>query len=320
MKFHFMKHNQKTLLILLCFNVTMANAQVATSFVAGWDFDDTGTTATSMTANWGDLAGSAVLAWTHSVASPPPPPFTPAEFGISPAFNSPVVGNTFAFVDPITGFDEFSDPGGAAEAGFQSLSSGDTFTFTFDATAYETLQLTYAVDTGSGFEEAGPVDLSNLAGNATASYMLNTVDGYLYDNFAITGTLADASDGSLFILENDDSFLLTTDWYRTPMGDLYVGDSPWIWSNDYGWHYSGPENTTDTAYVYIQLAPFQTSVYVDQASASSDGFWGYAYSASDPALNGWFYFFNPESTESTSEYYIWDDEGEQLLTYSDLAD
>lgn len=177
----------KTIILGALVAASVLNAQ---SFVAGWDFDNVGTTESSMTANWGDLAGTATLAWSHSVAGGPPT-FTPGEFGISGGFNSAVVGNTFAFVDPNTGFDEFSDPGGAAEAGFESLSAGDSFTFSFDASGYESLSLSYAVDAdgaGAGAWTTTSVDLTAFDGNAAASYVLNTANGARYDNFAITGT------------------------------------------------------------------------------------------------------------------------------------
>jgi len=178
----------KTTLILTA--LVAASALNAQSFVAGWDFDNVGATASSMTSNWGDLSGSALLSWSHDAASGPPT-FTPAEYAISLGFNSDIVGNTFAFVDPNTGYDQFSDGLNAAEAGFQSLSGSDSFTFSFDATGYTGLTLTYAVDTtgnGDSFVSSGPIDLSAFDGNAAASFVLATADGALYDNFAITGT------------------------------------------------------------------------------------------------------------------------------------
>jgi len=308
----------KSIYILAALIVANANAQT-TSFVAGWDFDGVGTTLTSMTSNWGDLSGSATLTWTHDVATGPPT-FSAAEFGISTGFNSAVVGDTFAFVDPNTGFDQFSDPGDNGEFGFESLSAGDSFTFNFDGSGYKDLSMSYALDAaGDGTWVLTEVDLSAFDGNPNASFVLSTADGARYDNFAITGNPADAANGSLFILENPASSLLATDWYRTPMGDLYTGAAPWIWSNDYGWHFSPESNTGELAYVYIQSAPFQGWVYVDQNSAVAQGFWGYAFNASSPALNGWFWFLNTASTSNTSEYYIWDNEGQQTLTFEDAA-
>lgn len=165
-----------------------ASALNAQSFVAGWDFDDVGTTETSMTANWGDLSGSASLTWTHDVALGPPT-FAAAEFGIGRSFNSAVVGNTFAFVDPNTGFDQFSRPGGAAEGGFNSLSASDSFTFSFDGSGYSSLSLSYAFDAeGDDNWAIQTVDLSSFVGNSSAAFNLNTVSGANYDNFALTGT------------------------------------------------------------------------------------------------------------------------------------
>lgn len=163
-----------------------ASSLSAQSFVAGWDFDGVAAQAPSASANWGDLAGSATLSWSHSPNSGPP--FFTEEFGIDLAFNSDTVGDTFAFVDPNTGSDQFSDGGsapGTAQAGFNSVSSGDSFTFTFDGSGYTGLSLSYAVDaTGNGSWATDTVDLSSFSG----SFQLNTDAGASYDNFAVTGT------------------------------------------------------------------------------------------------------------------------------------
>jgi len=173
--------------ILVLSALISASALNAQSFVAGWDFDGVGTTLTSMTSNWGDLSGSATLTWTHDVATGPPT-FSPAEFGISTGFNSAVVGNTFAFVDPNTGFDQFSDPGDNGEFGFESLSASDSFTFSFDGSGYTDLSLSYALDAaGDGSWALASVDLSAFDGNAAAAFALNTANGTRYDNFALTG-------------------------------------------------------------------------------------------------------------------------------------
>jgi len=181
---------KKTIILTALVGASALNAQ---SFVAGWDFDNVGTTETSMTANWGDLAGAASFAWTHDVATGPPT-FSAAEFGIGPGFNSAVVGNTFAFKDPITGFDEFSDPGGAAEGGFNSLSASDFFTLSFDGSGYTDLSLSYAVDSANNGNWAlTTVDFSAFDGNAFASFQLNTANNANYDNFAITGVVPEPS-------------------------------------------------------------------------------------------------------------------------------
>jgi hypothetical protein len=164
-----------------------ASSLSAQSFVAGWDFDDVNAAAPSATANWGDLAGSATLSWSHSPQGGPPS-FTAAEFGISTGFNSAVVGNTFAFVDPNTGYDKFSDGPGvvAGEYGFESVSSGDSFTFTFDGSGYTGLSLSYAVDAaGDGNWATASADLSSFSG----SFQFNTAAGARYDNFAVTGAV-----------------------------------------------------------------------------------------------------------------------------------
>lgn len=181
----------KKTLITAAFAATTALS--AQSFVAGWDFDNVGQTSTSMIANWGDLSGSAVLSWSHATGTGPPT-FLPQEYGVDLGFNSDVVGNTFAFLDPNTGFDQFSDGVNAAEQGFKSLTSDDSFTFSFDATNYTGLTLTYAFDAdgelGSGdFVSSGSIDLSSFDGDGAAIFVLNTANGALYDNFAITGTV-----------------------------------------------------------------------------------------------------------------------------------
>jgi hypothetical protein len=162
-----------------------ASSLSAQSFVAGWDFDGVAAQAPSMTANWGDLAGSATLSWSHSPAGGPPF-FAASEFGVSNLFNSAVTGNTFGFVDTNTGFDQFSDNFTSGEYGFESVSAGDSFTFTFDGSGYTSLSLTYAVDAlGDGNWATASADLSSFSG----SFQLNTAAGARYDNFAVTGTV-----------------------------------------------------------------------------------------------------------------------------------
>lgn len=183
---------KKTLTIIAAIAATSAlNAQ---SFVAGWDFDSVALDAQQMTSNWGDQAGSALLTWTHASAGGPPL-FTPAEFGLSNVVaNSAVVNDSFTFlaggVDTNTGFDQFSDNFGAAEQGFEALSSTDSFSFNFDASTFGSLELVYAYDaTGSGTFVVETVDLSAFDGDAVAMYQLTTLSGARYDNFAITGSV-----------------------------------------------------------------------------------------------------------------------------------
>lgn len=178
--------------ILIIAAMAATSALSAQSFVAGWDFDSVPLNGQQMTANWGDQTGSALLTWTHNVQGGPPL-FTAAEFGLDASFNSPVVNNSFSFLpgglDPNTGFDQFSDNFGAAELGFEARSSTDSFSFNFNGSGFESLQMIFAYDaTGSGTFVTETIDLSAFDGNAGALYQFNTLSGARYDNFAITGT------------------------------------------------------------------------------------------------------------------------------------
>ena len=172
---------------LLFAALVAASSLNAQSFVAGWDFDDVALDAPSATATWGDLAGAATASWTHSPAGGPPL-FTAEEFGVDNNFNSATIGNTFAFADPNTGFVEFTNGAPAAEKGFFSDAAGESITLSFDGSQYLGLSLSYAVDDGNGWTAVTGVDLSSLEGNLNAQFVLNTGDGFSYDNFAITAT------------------------------------------------------------------------------------------------------------------------------------
>jgi hypothetical protein len=177
--------------VLFIAALAATSALSAQSFVAGWDFDSVALDASQMTSNWGDQATSALLSWTHETEGGPPN--FAMGFGIDGAYNSAVVNNSFTFLpggtDTNTGFDEFSDNFGQAEQGFQALSSSDTFSFSFDASGFESLELLFAYDaTGSGTFVTEEVDLSAFDGNGSALYQFTTLSGASYDNFAITGT------------------------------------------------------------------------------------------------------------------------------------
>lgn len=170
-----------------------ASALSAQDFVAGWDFSGVAPDATSTTANWGDLNGSASLAWDHSPANPPIV-FNP-EFNISASYNDTTAADSFAGVltggvDANTGYAAFSaDTSNGAIQGFQALTA-DTFTFSFDASGYTNAQLRYAVsaDSDPANYSLATADLSYLDGNAAATYQFTTAAGASYDNFMITGT------------------------------------------------------------------------------------------------------------------------------------
>jgi hypothetical protein len=178
--------------VLFIAALAATSALSAQSFVAGWDFDSVASDASQMTSNWGDQASSALLSWTHG-AQGGPPTFTPPEFAIDPAYNSAVVNDSFTFltggIDTNTGFDQFSDNFGQGEYGFLASSSSDTFSFSFDGSGFESLELLFAYDaTGSGTFVTEEVDLSAFNGNGSALYQFTTLSGARYDNFAITGT------------------------------------------------------------------------------------------------------------------------------------
>ncbi|NBB79669.1 MAG: hypothetical protein GVY36_09525 [Verrucomicrobia bacterium] len=206
-----------------------------------------------------------------------------------------------------------SDPDDSSSVAWSYSLDGENFTSTgvttaiTDNAAAETVDLSgiTALDGQSQIYIKG--DFSGIDGGVTN-----------LDNFQVFATpIPDEISGSLFILENPASVLLdVADWYGTPMGEVFVGFAPWLWSNNYGWHFSPEENSTDEAFVYIQSAPFSSWVFVEQASASDQGFWGFAFNADEPALNGWFFFFNQQSTDS-DQFFIWDSEGGQLLTFDD---
>ena len=228
-------------------------------------------------------------------------------------------------------------------------SQSATFEISMDLSAFDggTAELTFAagsqngpvtllVSAGSSSQEialsAGAdalqtIDISSLAGSASASVSFSFADFEGTDNAAIDNiqVVAEAGasqgGGSLFILDNESSSAIPDqeNWYETPMGSIFAGAAPWLWSPNYGWHFSPESNTSELAYVYILAAPFQTWVYVDQAQASEQGFWGYAFDAENAALNGWFFFFNPQSTEDQNEYFIWDSDGQQTLTFTDRS-
>ena len=137
--------------------------------------------------------------------------------------------------------------------------------------------------------------------------------GLQLDNFAFSASEGDfGPTPDLFILSNEASTRIIQNWYSTPMGTLFVGDEPWIWSNDYGWFYDLPANNETDAWVFMTAAQFNTWVYVDQASATSAGFWGYATSGD---LEGWFWYANPESSADSDFYFIF--QGDGVLVYED---
>ena len=61
-------------------------------------------------------------------------------------------------------------------------------TFSFNASNFESLELRFALNTGSGYT-LQTVDLGAFDGIAAAEYSFTTASGASYDNFMITGTV-----------------------------------------------------------------------------------------------------------------------------------
>jgi hypothetical protein len=142
------------------------------------------------------------------------------------------------------------------------------------------------------------------------------------DNFQVFAAPMDepSTGGSLFFLSNPASSLLADDWYFTPLGKVFVGSEPWLWSPQFGWFFSPPENTSEAAFIYIAATPFQTWVYVDQTAADAEGFWGFAFDpAADAAVAGWFWFFNQSSENTVGKFFLLDLEGNQVLSFDDQS-
>lgn len=208
--------------------------------------------------------------------------------------------------------------GGSAELTFAAGSQNGPVTLNVSAGgSVSNLSLT------PGADALQTIDISSLVGgSAVISFSFSDftgTDNAIIDNIQVVAEAGQTGGGSLFILENEASVLLGDNWYFTPMGNLNISFSPWLYSTEYGWTYSPESNTDETAYVYIQDAPFQCWVYVDQNTASANGFWGYAFNAQTPAVSGWFYFLNQSSTSNTESYFIGDSEGNEILVFSDTA-
>jgi hypothetical protein len=209
----------------------------------------------------------------------------------------------------------------AVNASDSDDSSSIAWDYSLDGQSFTSTGLTTEITDSAAAKIVDLSAISELNGQSQVFFRANFLgvdDGRTtIDNFQVTATPMASANGSLFILENQASTLLVEDWYATPMGELYVGSEPWLWSPEYGWMFSRPENTTDNAFVYIQDAPFQSWIFVDQSSATADGFWGYAYDAFETDVNGWFWFFNDASRSNADKFFLWDNEGTQLLTFDD---
>lgn len=175
--------------IIALISALAASSLSAQSFVAGWDFDGVAADATSAVANWGEQSGVATASWTNAPLDPPNS-FV-AEYGVSTAFNDDSINDAFGFVDSATGFTAFSQNfNNSGEFGFQSLTSDDTFSLSFDGSNFSSLELTFAfaTDEGESFS-VQTVDLSSFDGNASAVYNFAPAENGVYDNFIVTGTV-----------------------------------------------------------------------------------------------------------------------------------
>lgn len=204
-------------------------------------------------------------------------------------------------------------------------SSSIAWDYSLDGSEFVSTGITTAITQNAA---AQSVDLSGIEAldGQTEVFFRGTFsgvdDGVSYiDNLQVNAEFGGGSTGgSLFILDNPASETYPEiNWWATPMGDLFVGLEPWLYSAEYGWTYSRPENTEESAFVYIRSAPFETWVFVDQNSATANGFWGYAYDAVNTDINGWYWFFNVGSTANGGKYFLWDSEGAQVLEFDDQS-
>ena len=317
--------------------VGTANAQ---ELVAAWDFtypdsfggldvdgdfvDDTSAPATfgdtTATFSWTGMGGNGL---SNSADLDSNQNLRPLQIAsMNDGFGWLVDANTSSAANLEISMDLSAYEGGTAELTFAAGSQNGPVTLQVSAgSASEDISLS------AGADSLQTIDISGLAGSASASVSFSFADfegtdNAVIDNIQVVATEATSTGGgSLFILDNDNSSAITgfDDWYRTPMGDIYTGlaeSDGWIWSPNFGWHFSPDSNTAEVAWVYIQSAPFGNWVFVDQGSASNRGFWGYTL-GSDALPQGWVFFFNEESSEDQDEFFIWN--GSETLTFTDAT-
>jgi hypothetical protein len=165
--------------------VLSANAQ---SFLAGWDFDGVSSTATSHTANWGSLFGSATLSYDHAGVNIPIK-FT-ADYQISGSYDSAVVGIDFLSVgdfngtDPSTGYTSFAgnDIPANAQQGINFVGPG-TVTIDWGFALADTGTVSYSsLESGSWTTET----VSVTSGETSYAFSAN---GFGIDNIQVIGTV-----------------------------------------------------------------------------------------------------------------------------------
>jgi hypothetical protein len=170
------------LLLTLTTLVALTISASAQSFLAGWDFDSVAIDARSHSSNWGTEA--ATLSYDHAGINIPIS-FT-ADYGISTAYNSAIVGNDFVLgADSITGFTSFSgnDLPTTAKQGVNFTGPGTVSINWSNALDASGGSITYAsLDSGVW----STVTDTLAAGASSYSFAAN---GFAIDNVQITGTV-----------------------------------------------------------------------------------------------------------------------------------
>lgn len=170
------------LLLTLTTLVALTISASAQSFLAGWDFDSVAIDARSHSSNWGTEA--ATLSYDHAGINIPIS-FT-ADYGISTAYNSAIVGNDFVLgADSITGFTSFSgnDIPATAKQGVNFTGPGTVSINWSNALDASGGSITYA-SLNSGVWSTVTDTLA--AGTTSYSFAAN---GFAVDNVQITGTV-----------------------------------------------------------------------------------------------------------------------------------
>lgn len=173
-------------------------------------------------------------------------------------------------------------------------------------------------DTISTSEAAFEVDLSDIT--ASDLWVRGTLSGLDSNLFALDNVEFDgdaASENQPFIANSEASSLVSENLYDTPLGEIATQFNPWVWSAEFGWMYFSAGDPATGGWVYFLSAPYQTWVFVDASAGTSEGIWSYAQGAQNSAINGWFWFFKSASEANDGDYFIWDNEGSEVLSLDD---